>query len=107
VARDNTVGGGRRQAAVAGCGVQGGNSRDDIRRELVLDKGDAVAEVELALLEPLHLQEVRAGRRLQGKDGGVEVAVLLLQPRQLLPQLAFFLFGHRYRWFRAGLRPPS
>ena len=34
---------------------------------------------------------------LQGGDRGVEVAVLLLQPRQLLPQLAFFLFGHRRR----------
>ena len=59
--------------------------------------GYAVAQVELALLEPLHLEQVGPQRPLQGGDRGVEVAVLLLQPRQLLPQLAFFLFGHRHR----------
>ena len=26
--------------------------------------------------------------------------MFLLQARQLLPQLAFFLFGHRHRWLR-------
>jgi hypothetical protein len=34
---------------------------------------------------------------LQGGDRGVEIAVLLLQTRQLLPQLAFFFLGHRHR----------
>jgi hypothetical protein len=34
---------------------------------------------------------------LQGGDRGVEVAVLLLQARQLLPQLAFFVLGHCHR----------
>jgi hypothetical protein len=34
---------------------------------------------------------------LQGGDRGVEVAVLLLQARQLLSQLAFFVFGHCHR----------
>jgi hypothetical protein len=34
---------------------------------------------------------------LQSGDRGIEVAVLLLQARQLLPQLAFFVFGHRHR----------
>jgi hypothetical protein len=34
---------------------------------------------------------------LQGGDRGVEVAVLLLQTRQLLSQLAFFVFGHCHR----------
>src|SRR4051794_39890142 len=33
-------------------------SRDDVGRDLVLDEGDAVSQVELALLEPLHLQDV-------------------------------------------------
>ena len=28
--------------------------------------------------------------------------MLLLKARQLLPQLAFFIFGHRHRW---SLRP--
>src|SRR5262249_45938635 len=35
-----------------------GGSRDNVRRELVLDMGNAVAQVELALLEPLHLQHI-------------------------------------------------
>ena len=78
---------------------------DDVRRELVLDEGDAVAQIELALLEPLHLQHVGAVRVLQRRDGGIEVAVLLLEARPLLPQLAFFLFGHRRRWFEAGRTP--
>ena len=36
--------------------------------------------------------------------------MLLLQARQLLPQLAFFLFGHRHRRFafpRGGRVPPT
>ena len=72
-------------------------SRDDVRRELVLDERDAVAQVKLALLEALDLQDIRAGRVLQGGDGGVEIAMLLLQARQLLPQVAFFLLSHRHR----------
>ena len=44
---------------------------------------------------------------LQGRDRDVEVAVLLLQARQLLPQLAFFLFGHRHRWFEERRDPES
>src|SRR5262249_23631886 len=69
--------------------------RNNVRCQLVLDIGDAVAQVELALLEPLDLQLVRAWRVLQGRDCGVEVAMLLLQPRQLLLQLTLFVFGHR------------
>src|SRR6185436_385039 len=69
----------------------------------VLDLRDAVAQVELALLEPLYLQHVGTARILERADGGVEVAVLLMEPRQLLPQLAFFLFAHRHR----GYGPPG
>ena len=69
-------------------------SRDDVRGELVLDEGDAVAQNELALLEALDLQDVGAGHGLEGLDRGVEVAVLLPQPRELSPQLALFLLGH-------------
>jgi hypothetical protein len=39
--------------------------RNDVRRKLILDIRDTVAQVELALLEPLDLQLVRAGRVLQ------------------------------------------
>jgi hypothetical protein len=76
---------------------------DDIRRELVFDKGDAVAQLQLALLEALNLDDIRAGRSLQRGDRGVEVAMLLLQAQQLGPKLAFFLLRHR-RLGRAAAR---
>ena len=54
---------------------------DDIGGELILDEGDAVAQLQLAFLEALHLDHVGAGRFLQRGDRGVEVAMLLLQAR--------------------------
>ena len=68
---------------------------DDIRGQLILDEGDAVAQLQLAFLEALHLDHVGAGRVLQRGDRGVEVAMLLLQARKLRPKLTFFLFCHR------------
>jgi hypothetical protein len=68
---------------------------DDIRGKLILDEGDAVAQLQLAFLKALHLDHVGAGRVLQRGDRGVEVAMLLLQARKLRPKLAFFLFCHR------------
>jgi hypothetical protein len=68
---------------------------------------DAIAQIQLAFLKPLHLQQVGAGRNFESRDGRIEVAMLLLQPRQLLPQLAFFLFGHRHRWYPASEGPHS
>jgi hypothetical protein len=53
--------------------------------------------VELALLEPLNLELVGTGGVLQSRDRGIEVAVLLLQSRQLLLQLTLFIFCHSYR----------
>ena len=50
-----------------------------------------------AFLEPLHLDQVGTGRNHQGFDRRVEIAVFLQQARQLLPQRAFFLVGHRHR----------
>jgi len=73
-------------------------SRNNIRRQLILDRADLVAQHQLAFLQPLYLDQIGGGRRRQGRDRGVKVAVLLLQARQLLPQLAFFIFGHRHRW---------
>ena len=69
--------------------------RDDVRRKLVFDEGDAVAQVQFALLQPLHLDDVGARRFLQRRNRGIEVAMLLLQARKLRPKLAFFLFCHR------------
>src|SRR5580692_1537876 len=69
--------------------------RNNIRRELVFDEGNAVAQLQLALLQALHLDDVGARRILQRRNRGVEVAMLLLQARQLRPKLAFFLLRHR------------
>jgi hypothetical protein len=70
---------------------------NNIGSELVLDIGNSVAQDELALFQALDLQQIGAWRVLQSGDRDIEVAVLLLQARQLLSQLAFFLFGHRHR----------
>jgi hypothetical protein len=72
-------------------------SRNNIRGELVFDVGNAVAQVKLALLEALNLELIGAGAVLQGRDGDVEVAMLLLQSRQLFLQLTLFIFSHSYR----------
>jgi hypothetical protein len=94
----------RDEANIVPAGLPGNDeSGDDIRRQLVFDEGDAVAQVELALLEALNLDDVGAGRRLQRRDRGVEVAMLLLKARKLRPKLAFFLFRHR-RLGRAAAR---
>ena len=70
-------------------------SRDDVGRQLVFDRVDAVAQIELALLQALHLQNVGPARILERRDGGIEVAMFLQEPRQLRAELAFFLVGHR------------
>jgi len=70
-------------------------SRNNVWRELVLDKGDAVAQQQFALFQALHLDEVRSRRLLQRHNRGIEVAMLLLQARQFCPKLAFFLLRHR------------
>jgi hypothetical protein len=62
---------------------------------LVFDIGDAVAQDQLALFQPLHLDDVGARRRGERRDRRIEIAMLLLQTRKLRPKLAFFLSGHR------------
>lgn len=59
-------------------------SGDDIRRQLVVEKGDAIAQNQLALLESLQLKLVRRADRLQGGYGRIEVPVFLPQPLELL-----------------------
>jgi hypothetical protein len=68
---------------------------DDVGCELVFYKGDAVAQLQLALLEALNLNDIRAGRSLQRGDRSVEIAMLLLQAQKFRPKLAFFLLRHR------------
>src|ERR671916_1572154 len=62
-------------------------SGNDVRRELILDMGDAVLQDELAFLEPLDLELIAGRHPLQCLDGGVEVAMLLFQPGELGSQL--------------------
>ena len=70
-------------------------SGDDIRREFVFDEGDAVAQVEFALLQALDLDDVGPRRRLKRRNRRVEVAMLLLKACKLRSELAFFLLCHR------------
>src|SRR3954462_13577136 len=72
-------------------------SRDDVRRDLVFDEGDAVAQLQLALLEALQPQQIRRRRLMQRFDRGIEIAVLLLEPCELGGKLAFVCVGHDSR----------
>src|SRR3954454_34637 len=74
------------RSAVEGSGASG----DDVGRQLVLKVGDPILQGELALLEALDLQLIAGRHLLQGVDRPVEVAVLLLEPRQLRLQLGPF-----------------
>jgi hypothetical protein len=67
---------------------------DDIGRNLILDKGDAVAQLQFAFLQTLQPQEVRRRRLMQGIYRRVEIAVLLLQPCKLGFEFALILVGH-------------
>ena len=64
---------------------------DDVRRKLVFEPHQPVAQQELSFLEPLHLQLVSLARRPQRRDRRVEVAVLLAKPLDLGGQRGAFL----------------
>jgi len=72
-------------------------SGNDIRRDLVFDEGDAVSQLQFALLEPLQPQQVGRRRLMQSIDRRVEIAVLLLQPRELGFEFALIFVGHGVR----------
>src|ERR1700727_3469855 len=57
--------------------------RDNVRGELVFESRDLIAQQELSLLQPLHLQLVDRASVSQGLDRRVEVAVLLAQALDL------------------------
>jgi hypothetical protein len=67
---------------------------NDVRRDLVFDEGDAVAQLQLAFLQPLQPQQIRCGRLMQGIDRRVEIAVFLLQPREFGFEFALIFVGH-------------
>ena len=69
-------------------------SRNDVRRQLILDEGNSVAQNELAFFQALNLDDVGARYGLQRFDRSVKIAMLLPQPLELCLQLDFFFFGH-------------
>ena len=76
-------------------------SGDDVGSELILDKGDAVTQGELALLQPLELQAIRRSKMRQRIDCSVEITVFLPQMLKLRLQrgplfLAQFLCHERF-----------
>src|SRR3977135_4227489 len=77
---------------------------NNIRRDLVFDEGDAVAQLQLALLQPLQPQQIWRGRLMQRIDRGVEIAVLLLQPCELGFEFALILVGHGARYLKNAMR---
>ena len=77
---------------------------NDIGRDLVFDESDAVAQLQLALLQPLQPQQIRRGRLMQGIDRRVEIAVLLLQPCELGFEFALIFVGHGVRWLETRMR---
>src|SRR5215472_15429239 len=69
-------------------------SRNDVRRQLILDEANAVAQNEFAFFQALNLDKVDTRDGLQRFDRSVKVAMLLPQPLELCLQLDFFFFGH-------------
>jgi hypothetical protein len=84
-------------------------SRDNIRRELVVELRHPIAQQKLSLLQPLQLQLVRLASVSQGLDRRIEVPVLLPQPLDLADQRGMFLrreslVVHSRAILRQGLR---
>jgi hypothetical protein len=71
--------------------------RNNIRRDLVFDEGDAVAQLQLAFLQALQPQQVRRGRLMQGIDRRIQIAVFLLEAGELGGEFALFFVGHGLR----------
>ena len=63
----------------------------------VFDEGDAVAQLQLALFQPLQPQQIRRRRLMQRVDRRIEIAMFLLQPGELVFQLALIIVGHGVR----------
>jgi hypothetical protein len=76
--------------------------RNDIGGDLVFDESDAVAQLQLALLQSLQPQQIRRRRLMQGVDRRVEIAVLLLQPCELGFEVALIFVGHEVCQLKRG-----
>jgi hypothetical protein len=91
--REELAGPNLHQAAVQGMRALS----DNVGRDLVFDKGDAVAQQKLALLHALQSQEIRCGRLMQRIDRRIEIAMLLLQSGELGLEFALIFVGHGTR----------
>src|SRR6476620_2560895 len=72
-------------------------SGNNVGRDLVFDEGDSVAQLQLALFQPLQSQKIRRRRLLQRVNRRVEIAVLLLQSREFGVKFALIFVGHGAR----------
>jgi hypothetical protein len=70
---------------------------NDVGRDLVFDEGNAVAQLQLAFLQPLQPQQIWCRRLMQGIDRRIEIAVLLLQPCELGFEFTLIFVGHGVR----------
>jgi hypothetical protein len=73
---------------------QAQRSGDDVRRDLIFDESDAVAQLQFAFLQPLQPQQVRRRRLMQRVDRRIEITMFLLQPGELVFKLALIIVGH-------------
>src|SRR5271166_5143543 len=78
-------------------GARAAWSGDDVRRQLILDKAQAVAQNQLALLQPLDLQLIASAEMEQRLDRGVEIAMFLAQMFKLSLQRSALPLGHLFR----------
>src|ERR1700733_866395 len=69
-------------------------SRNDVGQKRILDPQDQILQLKLALLQPRHLYLVAAALIGQRGDGGVQIAVLLNELRELCAQRLLVGIGH-------------
>jgi hypothetical protein len=74
--------------------IIGRASRNDVRRDLVFDERNPITQQQLALLQPLQPQQVRRGLLMQCINRRIQIAMLLLQARELGQQFALVLVSH-------------
>ena len=72
-------------------------SGDDVRCDLIFDKRDAIAQLQLALFQALQPEQVRRRRLVQCLDCGIKIAMLLLQPRKFESKFVVVLIYHNRR----------
>src|SRR5580700_9887229 len=70
-------------------------SRDNIGHELVFDAGNLVPELQLSLLETGHPKLIGRNPFGHGRNGGIQIAMLLNQRGERAAQAVLLGFGHK------------